>query len=379
MSSHADVIVVGAGVVGCTIAFELASAGRRVRVIDARAPGGGASWASAGVLAPYVEGHESAALRTLGRRSLDLYPSFVARIDQAADTRVPFERPGTLETAITDADVARLRRSAAVADRDAVAAHWLDGAGLHEAEPALGQHLAGALHIPSHAAVDVPTLTHATAAAARRLGVVFDPPVAVTALHAADDGVMVETAAGPVGRAGGSVARGAHVVLAAGAWSAALAPLGAVPPPVRPVRGQLLYLATTPGTLCHVVWGPDVYIVPWRDGRVFIGATSEDAGFDERATAAGVAGLLDRAIALVPALAAATFLEARHGLRPGSPDDLPFVGYSAVLPGLIYACGHYRNGALLAPLTAALVAQLVAGQAGDPALVALAPSRAGRL
>jgi glycine oxidase len=122
-----------------------------------------------------------------------------------------------------------------------------------------------------------------------------------------------------------------------------------------------------------------VYLVPWRDGTVFVGATSEDVGFDERATASGVASLLDAAIALVPALAGATFLEARRGLRPASSDELPFIGRSAVLPGLIYACGHYRNGALLAPLTAALVAGLVSGAAADAALAPLAPSRAGRL
>lgn len=367
-----DVIVVGAGVVGCTIAFELASAGRRVRVIDGRAPGGGASWASAGVLAPYVEGHDSEPLRTLGRRSLELYPSLVARVDAAAGTHVPFERPGTLEVAVADTDVPRLRRSQAVADADGVAARWLDHAQLDAVEPALGRHALGALHIASHAAVDVPYLTQAAATAARRLGVVFNPPGVVTSIRADGDGVAVATG-------GGAIAHAAQVVLAAGAWSPALAPESAVPPPVRPVRGQLLYLRTAPGLLRHVVWGPDVYIVPWRDGRVFVGATSEDAGFDDRATASGVAGLLDRAIALVPALAAATFVEARHGLRPGSPDDLPFVGRSAALPALLYACGHYRNGALLAPLTAELVAQLVAGDDTDPALTVLRPARAGRL
>ena len=149
--------------------------------------------------------------------------------------------------------------------------------------------------------------------------------------------------------------------------------------PVRPIRGQLVYLAAPPGLLRHVAWGSDVYLVPWRDGTVLAGATSEDVGFDERATAGGIAMLLHAATALVPGLTDATFLEARCGLRPGSPDDLPYIGPSAVLPGLIYACGHYRNGALLAPLTAELVKQLVQGGASDDALAAVAPARAGRL
>ena len=122
-------------------------------------------------------------------------------------------------------------------------------------------------------------------------------------------------------------------MIAAGTWAPSLVPPGSSPLPVRPVRGQLLHLAAPPRTLRHVVWGADVYLVPWRDGTIFAGATSEDVGFDERTTASGVASLLDAAIALVPALAGATFVEARRGLRPASPDDLPYVGTSAVLPG----------------------------------------------
>ena len=329
-SPEADVLVIGAGVIGCTIAFELSSAGRRVRVLDGRSPGGGASQASAGVLAPYVEGHDSRPLRDLGRRSLALYESFLARVVAASGVEVAFRQAGTIETATSDADVARLARSKATADAEGVAAGWLDASAVREAEPALGSHVAGGLHIGLHAAVDVPALTRAAA-------------------------------------------------LAAGAWAAGLAPAGAEPVPVRPVRGQLLRLIAAPGTMHRILWGPDVYLVPWADGTVFVGATSEDVGFEERTTAAGVAGLLARATALVPGLAGATFGEARVGLRPGSPDELPFVGASAALPGLVYACGHYRNGALLAPLTASLVAGLVAGTTDDPALAALAPSRAGRL
>ena len=148
---------------------------------------------------------------------------------------------------------------------------------------------------------------------------------------------------------------------------------------MRPVRGQLLHLAAPPRTLRHVVWGADVYLVPWRDGTVFAGATSEDVGFDERNTAAGVAGLLDAAIALVPALAGATFLEARRGLRPASPDELPFVGRSAVLPGLVYACGHYRTARCSRRSRPSWSRQLIGGNGADDALQPLAPARAGRL
>lgn len=365
-----DVLVIGAGVVGCTIAFELASAGRRVRLLDPRPPGDGATRASAGVLAPYVEGHDRQPLRALGQRSLGTYEAFVARVRAQSGRAVEFRRDGTVEAAVNDADIARLAKSRATAEAEGVACEWLDAARVREREPALGSHVVGALHIPFHAAVDVQALTAAALEAARTLGA--DVVAARVAGIEPDGGALaVRTAVG--------AERAPQVVLAAGAWTAGLAPAGADAAPVRPVRGQLVHLTTAPGTLRHVLWGADVYLVPWASGTVFVGATSEDVGFDERTTAGGVAGLLARATALVPGLAGATFAEARYGLRPGSPDDLPFVGPSAALPGLLYACGHYRNGALLAPLTAALVAGLVAGERSDPALALLAPSRAGRL
>jgi glycine oxidase len=366
-----DVVVIGAGIIGCAVAFELVEAGARVHVIDARTPGAGASQASAGVLAPYLEGHNSPVLRALGRRSLDLYPGFVERVVAASGRPVEFERLGTLEVATNDDDRARLNRSAADRAAEGVETQWLEPALLADLEPELGAHVIGGLRTPLHAAVHVPALTAALAAAATRRGAELQTGVAASGLSAADDGVVVHTSDG--------VYRARHVVMAAGSWAPGLAPPGSSPLPVRPIRGQLLHLSTSPRTLRHVVWGAEVYLVPWRDGTVFVGATSEDVGFDERSTASGVASLLDAAIALVPALAGATFLEARRGLRPASPDDLPFVGHSAVLPGLVYACGHYRNGALLAPLTAALVAGLINGQGTDPALAPLAASRAGRL
>jgi glycine oxidase len=368
---HPDVLVIGAGVIGCAVAFELAEAGAQVRVIDARAPGAGASQASAGVLAPYLEGHGSPVLRTLGRRSLDLYPGFVERVVAASERPVEFARIGTLEVAVTEDEAARLHRSAAELGAEGIEARWIDRNGLADAEPALGAHAIGGLETALHAVVHVPALTAAMAAAATRRGAVFSPGVAASRLAADADGIAVHTANG--------ILRARTVIVAAGTWASSLVPPGSNPLPVRPVRGQLLHLAMPPQTLRHVLWGADVYLVPWRDGVVFVGATSEDVGFDERATAAGVAGLLDAAIALVPALGGATFLEARRGLRPASADELPYVGPSTVLPGLVYACGHYRNGALLAPLTAALVAGLLRGDASDDALRPLAPARAGRL
>jgi len=368
---ESDVVVIGAGVIGCAVAFELAEAGMQVRVIDARAPGAGASQASAGVLAPSVEGHGSPVLRSLGRRSLEAYPAFVERVVAASGLAVEFQRLGTLEVATSPDHRAALERSSVELAAEGVESHWLDAAVLTDREPNLGPHVIGGRQIPAHAVVHVPALTAALAAALARRGVEVASAMAASRLASDGDDVVVHTDAGPL--------RARQVVMAVGSWAAGLVPPGGTAAPVRPIRGQLLHLGAPPDTLRHVVWGADVYLVPWSDGTIFVGATSEDVGFDERATASGVAGLLDAAIALVPALAGATFVEARRGLRPASPDDLPYVGRSAVMPGLVYACGHYRNGALLAPLTAALVAGIVGGASPDPALTALAPARAGRL
>ena len=169
------------------------------------------------------------------------------------------------------------------------------------------------------------------------------------------------------------------VVLAAGSWSG-LIPIGDLPErPVRPVRGQLLHLAWLGVRMKHITWGTRCYMVPWPDGTVLLGATAEDAGFDERNTVAGVRDLLEAACELVPRTWQAGFTGARVGLRPASPDELPIVGRSSRMQNLVYATAHYRNGILLTPLTAAVVAALVLDGAEDPALALMGPGRFGEL
>lgn len=366
-----DVLVIGAGVIGTAIAFEVADAGAKVRLLEAGSPGVGASRASAGVLAPYLEGHHSPVLRKLGRRSLDLYDAFVARVAARAGTPLEVERRGTLELAVSAEDEARLTASHAALGKEKIGAKWVDASGLAKLEPSVRKDARGGVLVPVHAAVHVPTLTAAQADAARACGVTITTGMAATSVS--DDGgrPAVHTAEG--------VLRAGEVVLAAGTWTPGLTVGGSDPLPVRPVRGQLLHLTAPPGTLRHILWAPDVYLVPFRDGTLLVGATTEHVGHDDRATVDGVSALLAAAIAAVPALHKATFKAALSGLRPGSPDDLPFIGRSEVVKGLIYACGHYRNGALLAPLTAALVGQLVRGVDSDEALKVVRPQRVGRL
>jgi glycine oxidase len=166
-----------------------------------------------------------------------------------------------------------------------------------------------------------------------------------------------------------------HVVVASGSWSGQLESPDPAARAVRPVRGQLIQLGWTGHPLGRVIWGKDCYVVPWRDGTILVGATVEEVGFDDRTTAAGVRDLLDAACELLPEAWCATFLDARAGLRPATPDSLPIIGPSTSIEGLVYATGHFRNGVLLAPLTATIVADLILDGRGDPALALTTPDR----
>jgi glycine oxidase len=226
--------------------------------------------------------------------------------------------------------------------------------------------------IDAHGFVAALDLTRALAAAARRNGAQLLEPNRVTRIVARRNEVVVETEKGALTSGG--------VVLAAGSWSGTIAIDGvSPPPPVRPVRGQLLTLGWPGVPLRRVTWSSRCYLVPWDDGTVLVGATVEEAGFDERATAAGVRDLLEAVCDVAPHAWSAGFRGARVGLRPGTSDDLPIIGASAAVPNLFYATGHYRNGILLAPLTAALVADAILDGRVDPDAASVSPARFGSL
>jgi glycine oxidase len=228
--------------------------------------------------------------------------------------------------------------------------------------------VAGGLLIRPHAHVAAPALARALWASASTRG----------AIHIADRATRIASNGNglAVDLAGGRVAAGS-VVLAAGCWGGQIAIEGAPALPVRPVRGQLVEVKWPGPPLQRILWGPRCYIVPWRNGTGLIGATVEHVGYDERNTVAGVWDLIEAASNLLPAAWRASFVEARAGLRPDTPDQLPVIGASRRLPGLVYATGHYRNGVLLAPITATLVADLIVDRKGDPILDPLSPGRFG--
>ncbi len=366
--ANPEVIVVGAGIVGCTVAYELARSGARVQVIETRAPGQGATRASAGILAPFIEGHGSTLLRDLGKRSLDLYDGFINRLRDDSNHALVYRRNGTFELAFSDADVSRLGELAGMLAERGIESKWIDQASFDAYEPHASRLAAGALLIPSHGFVGVTALTLAAAAAAENFGARFTVETgAIRILPIGGQRVGVRTPR--------ETRDADRVVLAAGSWSSQITVEGADTVPVKPIRGQLIQLQTDAGAIERVIWGPDGYLVPWPDGSVLVGSTVEDVGFDEAHTPEAVARLRSVAASLVPSLAGAVMSSVRTGLRPKGPDDVPMVGRSRVVPGLIYSTAHYRNGVLFTPLTVELVRDLVFDRAEDPALDHLDPLR----
>jgi glycine oxidase len=358
-----DVVVVGGGVVGCSVAWHLARAGVAVTVLERGALAGQASGAAAGMLAPYGEAESSGPFLEWGLRSLAGFESLARELRDDSGVDPEFVRSGILRVATDAAGLDELRRHAG-AFEDAL--EWLSAEELRRAAPALTPAALGALWSEREAHVRSPLLVRAYARAAEAHGARVEEGIPVVGLLRDRARVVgVETADGP--RPAGAV------VLCTGSWTrTAAAWLGpAMDFPIAPVRGQIVSLDAPPGALPSILWGVrGPYLVPKLDGSVVVGATTERVGFDRRVTAGAVAGLLRDAAALVPALGVATFRGAWAGLRPESPDGLPLVGPVPTVDGLVLAAGHYRNGVLLSPITGQLVADGLQGKGwSEPAFL----------
>ncbi len=367
------VAIVGAGLVGLGIAWRLAAAGARVTVCERGELGRGASWAAAGMLAAGAEAEPGEdALTRLTLESRAAWPAFAAELEAASGLPVDLRREGTLLVALGRDDAEALRRQQRFAAARGIALDWLSGRAVRRLEPALTPRVTGALSSPEDMQVDNRRVVAALAAAARAAGAEIREHTPVTAL---------ETAAGRVSglRLGETRLPADRVVLAAGAWSPALEGLPpALRPPVRPLKGQMLAVQMDPAKplLRHVVWTPTSYLVPRRDGRLIVGATVEEAGFDDQVTAGGLLSLLDGAWRALPGVEDLPVAEVWTGLRPTARDDAPILGETA-LPGLILATGHHRNGVLLLPVTADGIAELILTGRCDPAIAPWSLARFG--
>lgn len=353
MIAAVNVAVIGAGIIGCAAAHALAARGARVTVFDRRGIARGASWASAGVLAPWIEAQERGPLLEMCARSLGMFDDFVASVRADGGAVFEYARPGTFEAAFTDDQAAALARTAHALREAGVSAEWFERDHARAIEPALSARIVAALQIDDHGFVEMPGLVEAVAVAARMRGAAFHAPVDITKIEPAPAGAVRLHA-----DTGALVFD--HVVVAGGSWANRLK-TGA--PQVRPVKGQLVRLRFEAPPATRVLWSDACYMVPWQDGTLLVGATVEDAGFDERTTAGGIASLLEAAAALLPAAREAQFVEARAGLRPRLADDTaaPYIGPSPAMANVTIASGHFRNGVLLAPLTARRVADHVLG------------------
>ncbi len=342
--------------------------GHRVTLVEARRPGWGASRAAAGMLAPLGEADARGPFLDLGRASLALYPDFVSALRAESGIDPAYLPSGRLHLGWTVEDEARLARDLEWLAPLDPEARLLGPAGLRERLPAAAPSARVGLWVPGDHQVDNRQLVRAASLAARRGGVRFEEGVAVRKVGARGGAVS------EVVLSDGRRLPADHVVLAAGAWSASVEGVPG-PVPVVPVRGQMAALGPLPGLGTAIVEGAGVYVVPRKNGRVLVGASVEAVGFRETVTPDVVATLVRGARRLLPALRSVPVTEVWAGLRPGTPDDLPLLGPDPDLPGLIHASGHFRNGILLAPVTARIVADLLAGRTPDPDPAPFAPGR----
>ncbi|MBI2165318.1 MAG: glycine oxidase ThiO [Chloroflexi bacterium] len=348
MAAASRVIVVGGGIIGCAVAYYLSEAGVKVSVFERGRLGHGASRAAAGMLSPLGEIHGPGPFLDLGLRSLRMYKGLAQELEERAGVDIEYVESGILRVAADEAGALALRSALEWQNRLGLDSRWLGEDEVRNLEPGLSSNVKGGVLSPREAHVNSLRVVEAFAQAAARRGVSFKVGASVTGLLTSGNRVTGVVAEGQKMQAD-------FVVLAGGAWAGSLAGLVGLDLPVRPVRGQALLVHSVPAILRNVVFGPGSYLVPQKDGSLLVGATQEEAGFDDRVTAEGVQRLLQRGMALVPCLKDATFVTAWSGLRPGSPDGHPIIGPVKEWQGLVLAAGHFRNGVLLAPATGQLV------------------------
>jgi glycine oxidase len=372
-----DVVVVGGGVIGLAAAWKIAVRGLSVGVVDPE-PGRGASWAAAGMLAPVSEVHRGEEpLLALNLASARRWPAFAAELGDAVGRPIGYRSSGTLVVAADDGDRAWTEELYAFQRELGLGVDWLTGRHARHLEPSIAPGVRAAIWAPDDHQVDNRLLIRAL------LDVVADAGVALHRHQAA----ALERSAGAVSGvrlAGGRTLRAGAVVLAAGCWSGQLDGLPAeAVPAVRPVKGQILRLLPSERapvltrTVRGIVQGSSVYVVPREDRTVVVGATVEERGFDTAVTAGAVYELLRDAHRVVPGITEMVVGEVSAGLRPGTPDNAPIVGpvSGGSADGLVLATGHYRQGILLAPLTAAAVAAMVAGDEPPEEIAPFGPDR----
>jgi glycine oxidase len=362
-----DVIIAGGGIIGGAIAFELARQKLRVLVIDRQAPGQEASWAAAGMLSPAPDSADAIPLVPLGSASLKIYPEFVSAVESASEMSAGFRPYGAIEILFgTDAE-SKLAVTIAQHQKlglDTEILHVEDAAVL---EPHINREIRAAALMRSDAAVDNRAFTAAILRAAELTGVEFRANSSVEKLKLEGQGkcigVIVE----------GEEISAKHVVIAAGFASGSIEGIAQYAPTV-PIRGQMVALQSAQVDLHRVIRSERGYIVPRGNGRCVTGSTIENVGVEKRVTPQGISKILSAAVEMIPALKDAAIVETWCGLRPDTPDHLPSLGPTDI-EGLLIATGHFRNGILLAPITAKLIAEWITSRRTSANWEAFSPMR----
>ena len=357
-----EVAIVGGGIIGCALAYALAKDGVQVAVFEQERVGGQARIAAAGILGAGVEGDAKSPQSNLAAQSAKLYPAFAAELEAVTGLDATYTRSGALTIVFGKTQAMFLEHQAGVLAAAGQRVAWLEPVTLQATEPLLSTKARGALFFQDDAHVYAPQLMHVLTLAAVAQGVTLHEYTPVHSFLTAGERVTgLQTAAGPV--------HADHVVIAAGAWTRSLGEHLGISLPLKPTRGQVMVLETYDRPLRRVVFGAGGYLAPKQDGRIVVGATEEDAGFERENTAGGVAFLVKLLQRLAPNLVDARVHHFGVGLRPTPADGLPLLGPVANRPGLWVAAGHHRNGILLAPITAQLMRNAIL----DGDLAPLAP------
>ncbi len=367
--THADVLIIGGGVIGASIAYYLSEQDVSVTLLERGRAGGHASLAAAGLIHPILGAGTPVPLRDLSAASFSLFPGLVARLRELTAIDAEYQEQGWLMVALSDDEARTLIAEEITPASAEYGVQVISSEEARALEPALSADVVQAIHLPRGANVYAPSLLQAYTHAAARLGATVRRGVEVAELCVDRHRVTgARTADGERMTAG-------HTVVAGGAWSARLTAALGVELAVFPLRGQILALHAIPAPLTRSVFGPVAAITPKADGSLVVGATVENVGFDDRLTAEGMRSLLDAAQNLMPGLADATFRQAWVGLRPGSPDTMPLLGPIGGWEGVSVATGHTREGIALSPITGLLMAQYLRGEPAALPLEPFSPTR----
>jgi glycine oxidase len=372
-SDTADVIVIGGGLIGSSIALRLAQAKLRVMVFDRGEPGAEASSAAAGMIGPQGETAEPDFFFALCAASHALYPDFVSEIEDLSGQEVGFRREGSLLIAVEEKQVAQLEKLFWNQSRAGLPLERLPLPSLQRKMPGLSKKVRMALGASEDHWVDNEKLTRAVVEAGHRLGVRFYARSAIEDLRIRDNRVeAIHAGSGLPGLQPTPFSAGSFV-LAAGCWSGPLAGQAGLSLSVQPCRGQMLEFES-PREIPHVVRCGSHYLVPRSARRVVVGTTAEYVGFEKTVTAEGMHSILTGAMKFAPFLKDCAFLRAWAGLRPDTPDHLPVLGYGK-LDNLVLATGHFRHGILLAPITAQQISELILTRSTSFSLEPYRPTR----